>query len=908
MAITTGVWGIDIGQCALKAIRLESVNGVLTATAFDYIEHPKILSQPDSNPDELIREALDKFLERNQASIKGSHIVISVPGMSGLARFVKLPPVEEKKIPDIVKFEARQQIPFPLDEVVWDFQKVAEGTVTDGFAMDVEIGLFAMKRDTINRHLGHFQAVKLEVHTVQMAPLALCNAVIYDQLNRGGPDGDTTPPPTVGKKRCVVALDIGTDGSSLIITDGNRIIWQRPLQSGGGVFTKALTKELKLTFAKAEHLKKNAAKSPELPNILKALKPVLSEFVGEVQRSLGYFTNTHKDAMIDHMLLLGGGAKLPGLQKYLADKLTLDVRKPTAFNRLQGATVTSAPGFVENLLSFPVAYGLALQGHSVSRLYTNLLPPEITFERKVRAKKPYAVAAAASLLLGVTVLAFGSSVPYADANNPKLTETSKQVTEWKDKASRSNSAFAAKENEVKATQTQVSSIIAGQEERPNWIHLNRFVTLAIPRPFSKDGLPPFTKEGTPVNNGNVIPRFWNVGDGKGKEAINKYLQRLALGADPTKALDENDGREFLPMVNVVSFHNHYVSDLKALYQKIEQNRNEAIGNQPMQFPGAELAPDDWWPKEKVNTPPETLRSMPVEIYPTGEGWACEIRGYTYFNAGNRGTAATRDFLQETLVRNLTLGRIKVEGAPREIWPFGIVTPDDRVFGHIHHVFLYNVWEVKDEAPAVASKDGGRPSQFQYIDGSLIELFTSESGGPATGPSGGGFGGPTLSPGTPVGPPMIPMGGDSGSGTFGMGRTPGAGGWTPLLPANPGTRYGAVTQGGGLGMGMGGFPMGGGFPPIGPPMGPGPAPGPIGGGGTGMGTGTTDPKATAAKSRYEFVVVFVWKENAPSDALRAFKKAPPPPANNTGNPPAPSPGGTPSVPMTGGGGRRSGDDD
>src|SRR5262245_2524679 len=173
-----GVWGIDLGQCALKAIRLELIDGQVTATAFDYVEHPKILSQPDADPDQLTREALEKFLSRN--SIKGDQVAMSVAGQSGLARFVKLPPVEEKKIIDIVRFEAKQQIPFPLDEVVWDYQKIGAGVVTDGFAMETEIGLFAMKRDMISRVLQHFQATEIEVHLIQMAPLSLCNYVAYD--------------------------------------------------------------------------------------------------------------------------------------------------------------------------------------------------------------------------------------------------------------------------------------------------------------------------------------------------------------------------------------------------------------------------------------------------------------------------------------------------------------------------------------------------------------------------------------------------------------------------------------------------------------------------------------------------------------------------------------------------------
>src|SRR5436305_3067363 len=197
MPVHQGVWGIDVGQSALKALRLEVIEGQVTATAFDYVEHPKILSQPDADPDQLTREALEKFLERN--TLRGDVVGISVPGQSGLARFVKLPPVEEKKIADIVRFEAKQQIPFNLEEVVWDYQRIGSGTVTDGFAMETEIGLFAMKRDMVFRYLQHFKDVNVEVHVVQMAPLALCNFVAFDLLSKGAGEPDGEP---AGKRQC----------------------------------------------------------------------------------------------------------------------------------------------------------------------------------------------------------------------------------------------------------------------------------------------------------------------------------------------------------------------------------------------------------------------------------------------------------------------------------------------------------------------------------------------------------------------------------------------------------------------------------------------------------------------------------------------------------------------------------
>src|SRR5450631_307776 len=146
MAKINAVWGIDIGQCAIKALRCRphDQSDMIEADAFDYIEYSKILSQPDADPVELVREALETFLSRN--SVRGDRVAISVSGQSGLARFIKLPPVESKKIPDIVKYEARQQIPFALEDVVWDYQQMAGGSEEDGFALETEVGLFAMKR------------------------------------------------------------------------------------------------------------------------------------------------------------------------------------------------------------------------------------------------------------------------------------------------------------------------------------------------------------------------------------------------------------------------------------------------------------------------------------------------------------------------------------------------------------------------------------------------------------------------------------------------------------------------------------------------------------------------------------------------------------------------------------------
>ncbi len=809
-----GVWGIDIGQCALKAIRLEIIDGKPTVTAFDYVEHTKILSQPDADPDTLIREALDKFLSRNQVKI--DEVAIGIAGQSGLARFVKLPPVEEKKIAEIVKFEAKQQIPFPLDEVVWDFQKIAGGEAVDGFALETEIGLFAMKRDVISRYLGYFGGSKIEVHTVQMSPLALVNFATYEILKKGGPtpaEGTAEEEPADdaprGKKRCAVVMDIGTDASNLIITDGAKIIWQRPIPLGGNNFTRALTKELKLTFAKAEHLKRNAAKSPEMANILKAIKPVLTDFVGEVQRSLGYFTNTHRDAHVAYLVGLGSAFKLPGLQKYLSDKLSLDVRKPTKFFRLGGEGVLADPLFQENVLTFPIAYGLALQGLGQARLSTNLLPSEIRMDRLIRSKKPYAVAAAALLLLGTTTLALGYSKPYtAIVGNTNIdsaikeTETAIAAFNKQDKSFNETAAMSAE------TQKRVKMIIAGAEERLNWPRFFEVETAAMPHPGS-----------APVGNldgDEEQRRLWRGEGGAGEAAYQWFQRRMRNGVPIEQALADAQSKEpqALAMVNVEAVYTRWVTDvprfLEAADKQIVADYREDLAN--------DLKDDEKEQDGQLN------RTKPKAA--PGGGWVVEIRGYTEHKAGSQ-------FIRRALIKNLQrFDTFAKNEAKVGQYTTGVQDP---VKGKVSHAFIYKVWQIEDAQPNV----------FANINQSYLDKLLSSGGGGQQGGMGGGPG---------VGKPGIAPGGPGGSGAGAGSGGGGGGGEGAAAPAPLGpawTGLGSTPVGGSNAMsGVYGGANRPGAASIAPPA---------GGSGTGATAAKDGPKDE--RRRYEFVVMMIWREPA-----------------------------------------------
>lgn len=381
MASQRAVWGIDVGQCALKAIRVRAAGDKVEALDHAYIEYPKILSQPEADRPALVTKALEQFLDKHD--VRQDSVVIGVPGQHTLARFSKLPPVEPKKIPDIVRFEANQQIPFDMDEVIWDYQ-----TFTRKDAPEVEVGIFAMRRELVHDHLAPFAQQNVEPVIVQSGPLALYNALRYDdQLG----------------KEITLLLDIGAQTTDLVAAEPTGL-WTRNIPIGGNNFTEALVKTFKISFGKAESLKRSAQTSKYARQIFQAMRPVFNDLVAEIQRSMGFYSSTHRGARITRVIGMGNAFKLPALQKFLQSNLGIEVVRPTTFTKLAIQSAENAPELIEHLLSFGVAYGLALQGLGCSEITSNLLPPEIAKAVVWHRKMPWFWGAAASLALSAVMV------------------------------------------------------------------------------------------------------------------------------------------------------------------------------------------------------------------------------------------------------------------------------------------------------------------------------------------------------------------------------------------------------------------------------------------------------------------------------------------------------------------------
>ncbi|MEI7657171.1 MAG: type IV pilus assembly protein PilM [Phycisphaerae bacterium] len=385
MASSSVSWGIEIGAAAIKAVKLEATgDGGVRLLEYANIQHPKPLSTPDINPNDVLRVSLGALT--SQHDLSKAQIAISVPGHSAFARFAKLPPVEPKKVPDIVKFEAMQQIPFPLEQVEWDYQ-----TFVTPDSPDVEVGIFAITREKVMERLSMLEEFGIAPSHVVLSPIAVYNALAYDL------GFDENAPGTI-------IVDVGTTSTDLVIATPGRM-WVRTFPIGGHQFTEGLVEQFSLSYAKAEKLKREAEDSTHARQIFQAMRPSFANLAQDIQRSIGYYQSLNRDAELTRLIGVGSTFLLPGLRKFLKQQLSIDVYRVEEFKKIK-ADGDAQQRFNDVSLNFATAYGLALQGLGLNAVGGNLMPVSVLRRSMWREKVPYfgiaagiAVAAGASMFL-----------------------------------------------------------------------------------------------------------------------------------------------------------------------------------------------------------------------------------------------------------------------------------------------------------------------------------------------------------------------------------------------------------------------------------------------------------------------------------------------------------------------------
>jgi type IV pilus assembly protein PilM len=370
------VWGLDIGQASIKAVKMERAGSVAQVTSFDVIEVEP--GEDESTRPARTHAAMAELLRRRK--IGNDPVIVAVPGNQTFFRPFELPPAPASRLASIVGFEARNQIPFPIDEVLWDFKQLAPSD--DG---QMRVGLIAVRRELIDQIIGLVKQFNLRLEAIQVAPFALYNLMQYE----------------FGPGQPWVILDGGARVTDFVVADGEEF-WFRPLPQSGNDLTRCLEQKFRMTFEEAEELKLKMGGSKQAGQIFQVIEPMLRNMAGDIQRTIGYYKGIRKNADLQNIMAVGSSFRLPGIIEFLQNAIDADITYLNGLRRVRLGPMVDAAWWQEELPSMAVALGLGIQGVGLAPVAMELLPESIRRERMLRKKRPI-VAVTVGLALAASV-------------------------------------------------------------------------------------------------------------------------------------------------------------------------------------------------------------------------------------------------------------------------------------------------------------------------------------------------------------------------------------------------------------------------------------------------------------------------------------------------------------------------
>jgi len=396
MADAQATVALNIGSQRISMGVFEpSKNGGLILKKYD---STSILADPAAEMARLsqIRLAISELADRLKIS-KATKLRYAISGQSVFTRFIKLPPIEDDNVEQLVAFEAQQHVPFPIDEVIWDWQLLESGTG------EKEVALVAIKGDALNDMNDIVLETGLGTAEVDASPMALYNALRYNY-----PELEET----------TLLIDIGAKTCNLIYLEGKRM-FTRSVAVGGASITTAIAKDYGVNFSEAESQKcsngmvaLNTAHTSELDEATAALATVIRNALGklpaEIARTTNYFRSQHGGKAPKRVLLAGGGSNLLHIADFFQEKLRLPVEFFNPLKRVSVGKGVDVDQIASEAHLLGELVGLGLRGIGKAALEIDLVPDVVSRERDVERRKPFLMATAAVLLLGLAFWAWSN--------------------------------------------------------------------------------------------------------------------------------------------------------------------------------------------------------------------------------------------------------------------------------------------------------------------------------------------------------------------------------------------------------------------------------------------------------------------------------------------------------------------
>ncbi len=327
--------GLDIGTSEVKAVEFTHFGDGVKVTGFGI---GRIHDREDL-PNVIKRVLAD-------AGIRSKRVASAVSGRTVIVRYLNLPTMDEEELKGALKFEADKYIPFEIDEVAIDGQRLEE---IENAAGDTEMKslLVAVKKDLIQEHISLIQDLGLTPVVIDVDAFALGNAFELRSQNS----------PRLEDENQVTALvDLGATKTNINILKGSTSCFSREVYVGGNQLTEAISCDIHMDESEAEELKRNPqGREGEVQG---AMTPVLDDLANEIHLSFDYFENQF-DQQVGDIYVSGGSCFTQGLVEAFERVFEREIH---FWDPLENVEVLADRVDVEALRSYasqlPIAVGL----------------------------------------------------------------------------------------------------------------------------------------------------------------------------------------------------------------------------------------------------------------------------------------------------------------------------------------------------------------------------------------------------------------------------------------------------------------------------------------------------------------------------------------------------------------------
>ncbi len=337
--------GLDIGTHCVKAVELTQYGNETVLTAYGQNEIATEAAKADA--------IIDLIQGR---SFRTRRTCTAVSGKSVIVRYLTMIQMSDDDLKNAIKFEADKYIPFDVEEVVLDAQRLADapggkgakGEKGAGGESEMRVLLVAVKRSVIEEHVQLVQSIGLVPEIIDVDAFALSNA--YEMRGLLGAAGDAAD-------RAVALIDVGAGKTNINVVRGGTSYFTREIYLGGDDFTSAISKRIGCEVPQAETMKRDPGENAEA--MRDAVAPSVDDLGNEIHLSFDYFENQF-DRPVDDVLLSGGGARLAQVEETFEKIFEKRTRRwdPTEDLKIDETTV-DVEALRANAGQLAVAVGLA---------------------------------------------------------------------------------------------------------------------------------------------------------------------------------------------------------------------------------------------------------------------------------------------------------------------------------------------------------------------------------------------------------------------------------------------------------------------------------------------------------------------------------------------------------------------